>query len=387
MSFLRGLTPREKENSNLEKDNLLLCAKIFQIERPQRQHTTIHTNTVRQDRACDQKDHGKYRRYVTKEGCSPSSSKKRKDHTAFLDDPFVQWNGLIPEILSSSERFYNEKCAKVKFVNKISQTGSSSENGVHEFSRAPRFSWQNIQTHEKRPVDITHKSRMRNRGSSPSPCSYNVPTSFSPYTEEKRAEEEKRRRSETKNSSPSVSKKLNFTALVQKGPPPPGIEGDFEEQDEVSEFVKSSVKGKTFKMWESSSPSGEWKDKQGYSRSGRWVTVRSKEDRKQKSKRKGIAYMAKMQNTTFDQQNLSRLFDQIDVNGDKAVSGEELRNFLHEERDRPAGKALLKYMSRARGKHHGGKLFNTFDKIPDNHSQRSSSRHFFHRGERLDGSL
>ena len=162
-----------------------------------------------------------------------------------------------------------------------------------------------------------------------------------------------------------MSKKLNLDdASVQKGPPPPGIEGDFEEQDEVSEFVKSSVKGKTFKMWESSSPSGEWKDKQGYSRSGRWVTVRSKEDRKAEIEEKRYCIHGKMQNTTFDQQNLSRLFDQIDVNGDKAVSGEELRNFPRGARQ-TRRKALLKYMSRARVQHHGGKLFNTFDKNSD----------------------
>ena len=219
------------------------------------------------------------------------------------------------------------------------------------FSRAPRFSWQkHTKLTKNLPVDITHKSRIRNDATSPSPCAYNVPTSFSPYTEEKTSEKERRRRSETKSSSSSsVSKKLNLDNVSRtddeekRGPPPPGVENFQEEEDEVSEFVKSSVKGKTFKMWESSSsPSGQWTDKQGYSRSGRWVTVRSKEDRKQKSKRKGISYMAKMQNTTFDEQNLARLFDQIDVNGDKAVSGEELRNFLHEERDRPAGKALLR---------------------------------------------
>ena len=284
---------------------------------------------------------------------SSSSSSKKKKKISMASPRTTRRENESGTSLMSPRYCPPQESSSTKSVKKSNSTTKYPRQAPRQktvytnFSRAPRFSWQKHSKLTKNIPDITHKSRLRNHGTSPSPCSYNVPTSFSPYTEEKRSEEERRRRSETKNSSPSVSKKLNLDDVsVEKGPPLPG---DFEEEDEVSEFVKSSVKGKTFKMWESSSPSGgvvggEWKDKQGYSRSGRWVTVRSKEDRKQKSKRKGIAYMAKMQNTTFDQQNLSRLFDQIDVNGDKAVSGEELRNFLHEERDRPAGKALLKYV-------------------------------------------
>lgn len=170
------------------------------------------------------------------------------------------------------------------------------------FSRAPRFSWQKRSPYTKSaPLDITHKSRVQNYSTGPSPCSYDVPTNFSPYTEEKRAEEERRRR-ETKNSSSSsqspVSKKLNLDNVARTeqkrsgGVPPPGIIDEFQNEDEVSDFVKSSVKGKTFKMWEDS-PSGDWKDKQGYSRTGRWVTVRSKEDKKKRSQRKGIEYVSR----------------------------------------------------------------------------------------------
>jgi len=52
------------------------------------------------------------------------------------------------------------------------------------FSRAPRFGWQKYEKPTKGiAVDITHLSSYRKKRETPSPCSYNIPTSFTPYAE------------------------------------------------------------------------------------------------------------------------------------------------------------------------------------------------------------
>ena len=124
-------------------------------ERRTTSYTRRSAKTVRQDRAYDQKDHGKYRRYVTKEGFFFFEEKEKDQYRVSSYDSTRKRIGNeshVSVILSSSERFYHEKCRKVKLGNKISQTGSSSENCVHEFLQSSEiFVAKTVQTHEKRP--------------------------------------------------------------------------------------------------------------------------------------------------------------------------------------------------------------------------------------------
>lgn len=230
------------------------------------------------------------------------------------------------------------------------------------FSQAKRFQWQKPK-------------------SGPSPSSYNVPTAFSPFTAPPPRPVNKTMKKKTTNSvskklqlndtrSPSTSSSMSMSSF--RSPQTNRNGASAHSGDEVTDFVKSSVRGSSFKVWETSPK--EWTDKTGYSHTGRWVTVHgSSTGAKKISNRKGMEYMLKMQGMSYDERNLDRIFDTIDADGDQHVTGKELRMFLANERDTSAGKALIKYMKRARVVHDGGSLFAAFDK---NHDQTISRSEF-----------
>eukprot|EP00939_MAST-03C_sp_MAST-3C-sp1_P003320 g3320.t1 len=240
--------------------------------------------------------------------------------------------------------------------------------GYSNFNRAVRFEWQKYAS-STGPLDVVHRSRSPLRKPSPGPGSHNVPTEFSPYVERKKSEtlaESKNVKSggesDADADADSIQRKLSYatTSSIQRR----DAEGDSRnEGDGVDDFVRSSVRGNSYKIWESSSK--KCIDKDGYEHTGHYVNVKSRARGSRPKLSRGEKYMRSQQDKSYDQLAIERIFDAVDVNRDGAISGSELKLFLLEQSDSGAAKALRKYLKRARYFHHGGNLFSVFDKNED----------------------
>jgi len=178
MKLIEGLTPGEVAQLKIMEDRL----RRERVECDKLEHTI---QAISQDRV------------IIEKKSSPSKARKSSSSKApsQILSPRYRPPPTPPKGADGSATKGRNKRGKAIFTN---------------FSRAPRFEWQKYRKPTKGiKVDITHLSRYRKPKETPSPCSYNIPTAFTPYAERPGS-------SKTGEKPPSSTKSKSRTSSNQE---------------------------------------------------------------------------------------------------------------------------------------------------------------------------